>query len=146
MYGKPLKIKPEKLGELIDEYFNDCSDKGVSPLFPALLLHCGLLRDTWDDYRDWREEVDQAKYDSDKRYKERIDNRRALSTIIKKAELRLESSMSQLAINGKNTGAIFLLKQKPYGGYTDKTVTDIGGTDIPITINLKTSTGKDYKD
>ncbi len=66
MYGKPLKIKPEKLGKLIDEYFNDCDDKGVSPLFPALLLHCDLLRDTWDDYRDWNGEVDQAKYDSDK--------------------------------------------------------------------------------
>lgn len=145
MYGKPLKIKPDKLSKLIDEYFCDCEDKGKIPLYPELLIKCDLLRDTWDDYRDWCEEIDNARYQSDIKYRERIDNRQSLSITIKKAELRLESAISQLAITSKNTGAIFLLKQRAYGGYTDKQVTEIGGTDVPISITIKGADGKDFK-
>lgn len=145
MYGKPLKIKPDKLKKIIDEYFESCEDNGKTPLYPELLIKCDMLRSTWDDYRDWSEEVDINRYQSDAKYRERIDNREQLSQIVKKAELRLECAISQLAIAGKNTGAIFLLKQKAYGGYSDKQVTEIGGTDIPISITIKGADGKDFK-
>lgn len=145
MYGHPLKIKPDKLKQIIDEYFTECEDLCKTPLYPELLIRCDLLRETWEEYRDWNEEIDQELYEQNPKYRERIENKTRLRSLTKKAELRLESEMSQLAINGKNTGAIFLLKQRAYGGYTDKQVNEIGGTDVPISIVIKGANGKELK-
>lgn len=145
MYKKPLKITSVKLEKIIDDYFNFCEDNCKTPLYPELLIKCDLLRETWEDYRSWDEEIDQLRYESDKNYRERIEERKKIKTLCKKAELRLESAMSNLAINGKNTGAIFLLKQKPYGGYTDKQITEAGGLDVPISITIKGADGKEMK-
>lgn len=145
MYKKPLKITSTKLEKIINEYFEYCDVTCKTPLYPELLIKCDLLRETWEDYRSWDEDIDKQRYENDENYRERINERIKIKALCKKAELRLESSMSNLAINGKNTGAIFLLKQKPYGGYTDKQVTEIGGTDVPISITIKGADGKEFK-
>lgn len=144
--GHPLKIKPDKLNKIIDDYFLSCEEKCIVPLYPELLIKCDLLRETWDEYREWYEEIDEKRYEEDKAYRQRIEDRKQLRSAIKKAELRLEAAMSREAsTNSKPTSAIFHLKQKAYGGYTDKQITEIGGTDVPISIILKGSDGKELK-
>ena len=115
----------------IEEYFNNCERDNILPLFPELLLHLDVSLDSWNNYLN-PPSIDNLRY--------------RVAAEAKKAELRLEAAISRVATTtNKPTGAIFLLKQPHYGGYTDKQITEVGGTDVPITINLKTSSGEDFK-
>lgn len=130
---------------LIDEYFNNCERDNILPLFPELLLHLDISLDSWNNYLN-PPSIDNLRYKNDIDYRRRMDNKYRYAAEAKKAELRLEAAISRVATTtNKPTGAIFLLKQPHYGGYTDKQITEVGGTDVPITINLKTSSGEDFK-
>lgn len=143
--GKTKIRTAAELEKKIDKYFAKCKENGVVPLFPELLLELDIIPNTWDNYG--REpEVDNDRYNNDSKYRAFIDNKIAMFEVIKKAELALTAAMSREATDSsKPTAAIFLLKQKVYGGYQDKQIAEISG-DVPINVVIKGSSGKEFKE
>lgn len=132
--------KPELIENRIEEYFSRCEERQELPLFPELLLFLDITRPTWYNYLE-EIEVDTERYNNDNIYRSEVDNKRRIFTALKKAEARLEAAMSREAVNSKSSAAIFLLKQKFYGGYTDKQEVQAIG-DVKISVKLTDDKGK----
>lgn len=145
--GRPFKYdpnKPELIENRINEYFSQCEEREELPLFPELLLYLDITRDTWNNYLSLPD-IDIDKYNSDSKYRVSIDNKKYLFAALKKAEQRLEAGMAREAMRTGKAAAIFMLKQKFYGGYQDKQVAEISG-DVPINVVIKGSSGKEFKE
>lgn len=96
-------------------YFVDCDSQEPprQPTLPGLLLYLGVTAKEW---RAW--EAGEAGY---KRH----------PAICQKALLEIRDRLEQR----KDAAAIFLLKQRPYGGYTDRPEAD-GGGGIKINVSF----------
>ena len=93
-------------------YFSACDADGRRPTLPVLLLHLGM------DAKDWA--LLMAGEGGYSRH----------SRVAKKALLEIRDRLEQRT----DTAAIFLLKQKAYGGYTDRPEPDsAGGIHIKVT-------------
>lgn len=94
------------------EYFSACDADGRRPTLPGLLLHLGM------DAKDWAQIMaGEGGYSRHSR-------------VAKKAMLEIRDRLEQRT----DTAAIFLLKQKAYGGYTDRPEPDsAGGIHIKVT-------------
>lgn len=93
-------------------YFSVCDADGRRPTLPGLLLHLGM------DAKDWAQIMaGEGGYSRHSR-------------VAKKALLEIRDRLEQRT----DTAAIFLLKQKAYGGYTDRPEPDsAGGIHIKVT-------------
>lgn len=131
---------PNKLQEAVNDYFSRCKEENILPIFPELLLHLDITRNTWDAYIA-DPDIDNDKYNTDSKYKKSIDNKIQRSDIIKKAQMRLEAAMTREAAESKSSAPIFFLKQKFYGGYTDKQEIQAVG-DVKISVKLTDDKGK----
>ena len=87
-----------QLDQACADYFAACDADGTRPTKPGLLLHLGVTEKEW---KVW--EAGEPGY---KRHPQ----------ICQKAMLEIRNRLEQRT----DTAAIFLLKQKPYGGYTDR--------------------------
>lgn len=103
-----------ELDEACAKYFQQCDEQDPPrrPTLPGLLLYLGM------DGKDWRQiEAGEGGYSRHSR-------------VAKKALLEIRDRLEQRT----DTAAIFLLKQKAYGGYTDRPEPDsAGGIHIKVT-------------
>lgn len=98
--GKDSWYTAPQLDKACEEYFKDCDSQEPpkQPTLPGLLIYLGV---TMKDWKVWEE--GQPGY-------------RQHPQICEKALLEIRDRLEQR----KDAGAIFLLKQKPYGGYSDR--------------------------
>ncbi|OUO17352.1 hypothetical protein [Flavonifractor sp. An4] len=94
-----------QLDQACADYFSACDADGTRPTKPGLLLHLGVTEKEW---KVW--EAGEPGY---KRHPQ----------ICQKAMLEIRNRLEQRT----DAAAIFLLKQKPYGGYTDRPEADGAG-------------------
>lgn len=114
--GKLSYYTAPELDAACAAYFEDCDANGRQPTKPGLLLHLGVTEKEW---KVW--EAGEPGYTRH-------------PAICQKALLEMRDRLEQR----KDTAAIFLLKQRPYGGYTDRPEPDsVGG------IKIHVSFGKD---
>ena len=124
--ARPRKIvDAEDLQRHIDAYFNSVDTSKDYYTWPDLLLFLNVTQTT----------VDKWLTDS--------DTYPGFADIIKFAQLKLQSQMEKIGlVDGKKTGMIaFMLKQKHYGGYTDKPIS--AADSINVNVNLQ---GMGHKD
>lgn len=123
---QPYYTAPE-LDRACAEYFAGCDSQEPprQPTLPGLLLYLGV---TQKDWKAWEE--GGAGYSKH-------------PPIVEKALLEIRDRLEQR----KDAGAIFLLKQKPYGGYSDRPIDEsTGGIKIAVTFGSPTSNkGKSSK-
>lgn len=117
--GSAYYTSPE-LDAAIERYFAACDEEGKKATMPGMLLYLGLSEKEWATM-----EAGEPGY-----------TRHA--PICKKALLKIRDRLEQRT----DTAAIFLLKQKSYGGYTDRPEADsAGGIKINVTFG-KTAPNK----
>lgn len=99
-------------------YFADCDSNGRQPTKPGLLIYLGVTDKEWSVW-----EAGEPGYTRH-------------PAICQKALHEMRDRLEQR----KDTAAIFLLKQRPYGGYSDRPDPDsVGG------IKIQVSFGKDRR-
>lgn len=105
--GRPTYYTAPELDAACAEYFRDCDSQEPPkrPTLPGLLLYLGVTDKEW---RTW--ETGEPGYTRH-------------PSICKKALLEIRDRLEQRT----DTAAIFLLKQKAYGGYTDRPEPDSAG-------------------
>lgn len=110
--GRTRYYSAPELDAACAEYFSACDADGRRPTLPGLLLHLGM------DAKDWAQIMaGEGGYSRHSR-------------VAKKALLEIRDRLEQRT----DTAAIFLLKQKAYGGYTDRPDPDsAGGIRIKVT-------------
>ena len=140
---------PDKLQDAIDKYFADKAKQHHLPKWEELLTALNITRNTWQLY------IAGSTPEEDKLYntlsagdKQRvgIDNKRAISDILKKTEQRFTVAVvEQVEDNPKFTPmGIFLLKQQHYGGYTDKQVTEHDGA-LALNVSISGASGASFE-
>jgi len=95
--GRPLKYDAETFLELVAGYFATRGQIGA-PTKAGLLLHLGISRETWREYKERDEFVDT----------------------IREAELKIEDAWNQRLLGPGATGPIFYLKNAFKDEYRDK--------------------------
>ncbi len=99
-------------------YFEDCDSNDRQPTKPGLLLWLGVTDKEW---KEWEEGA---------------PGYTRFPPICQKALLEMRDRLEQR----KDTAAIFLLKQKPYGGYSDRPdPNEIGGIKIQVSFGKSKS-------
>ena len=107
-----------ELDQACADYFADCDANGRRPTKPGLLLWLGVTEREWSV---WEE--------GEPGYKRH-------PAVCKKALLEIRDRLEQRT----DTAAIFLLKQKAYGGYSDRPEANTAGG-----IKIQVSFGKDKR-
>lgn len=116
--GKPSYYTAPELDKACAEYFAECDDQERRPTLPGLLGYLGVTGKEW---RIW--EAGETGYTR-------------FPPICEKALLEMRDRLEQRT----DTAAIFLLKQRAYGGYTDRPEPDsAGGIKINVTFGKTTS-------
>ena len=136
MAGKRKYTDAPELVKKIDEYFDSVDTEDVPPIWEELLLYLGITRNTWESYRD--PVIPENIQDSEKvKYI-------AISDAIKKAEGRFTAELAKYGLRhpNKQAMAMFLLKQKHYGGYTDKQ--EIEHKDLKIDVKINGIAGNPF--
>lgn len=92
---------PEKLMIAVQEYFDECEDKGDFPDYDGMLVYLGLFEEDVEEYK-----AKDMKYDD----------------IFRLAMLKRKSYLARMmSLDGKRaTGCMNLLKQPENGGMSDK--------------------------
>lgn len=126
--AKTFEYTPTEMQERIDTYFNDCEETGKKPTVPGLCLRLGI---TVKQYAG----LLQA-YNANSNEEAEREGRKSLQL---KHLVRLERArmrMTDILENDTSAMAMFRLKQKLYGGYSDKTQEE-GNNAVNVSINLK---------
>ena len=99
----------------------------------------GIIQSTWDDYKDCNLNVEGITKEKIKGFKER-------SEAIKKIESECAASLAEWGLQNPKSQAMamFLLKQKRNGGYTDKQEFTTTGN-VQIAVKLTDEKGKTIK-
>lgn len=140
---------PDKLQDAIDKYFADKAKQHHLPKWEELLTALNITRNTWQLYIAGSTPEEDKLYNTlgekDKQRME-IDNKRAISDILKKTEQRFTVAVvEQVEDNPKFTPmGIFLLKQQHYGGYTDKQVTEHDGA-LALNVSISGASGASFE-
>lgn len=120
-------IKDEKtLRKLCDEYFDQCDRDGILYDEAGLLLHLHVLEPTWNSWWEGTRCPDLMD-----------ETRRACMRI----QHQLLTDSRWRTSGGLTSMAIFLLKQKRLGGYTDKVMAN-----TQMNVNVKYGDGMDESD
>lgn len=136
MAGRTKYRTAAEIEKAIDGYFAKVDkenkanpDKACPPIIEDLWTHLGITRNTWDSYIN-------------PEYNENIPediklNKQAISDSVKKAEHRLTAELAKFGMKYPNRASlvIFFMKQKHYGGYTDKQEIEHKDMKIDIKIN-----------
>ena len=116
--GRSNYYTAPELDSACADYFNNCDANDRQPTLPGLLLWLGVTDKEW---KVW--EAGEPGY-------------MRHPAVCKKALLEMRDRLEQR----KDTAAIFLLKQKPYGGYSDRPEPDSAGG-----IKIHVSFGKEKR-
>lgn len=130
MAAKPKYRTAKELEDKINRYFADVAEaKETPPIWEELLGYLGITRNTWETYK-----LGEA---SDKLSDDEKKEKKLIADVIKKAEDRLTSEMAKYGLKNPNRQSlvIFFMKQKHYGGYTDKQEIEHKDMKIDIKIN-----------
>ena len=132
-YIHPKYTDGKKILEIFEEYKKERDALNLPYEFSGVLTKLGIIQETWDDYKacNLEEEI--------KGFKER-------STAIKKIESECASSLAEWGLQNPKSQAMamFLLKQKRNGGYTDKQEFTTTGN-VQIAVKLTDEKGKTIK-
>lgn len=124
-----FKYKPAELEALVNQYFDDCEEKGVFPDEAGMLI---FLDVSPYQYYDWNGGNDPNNVE---------EPIKSFRDTFARARLRRESWLTRKAVDNKTaTGAFNMLKQPKNGGYVDKVKNDQNAT---ITIRIGGVDGKD---
>ena len=126
----------EELQKLIDGFFAKAAEDDIPPIWEDLLTLMGISKNTWDSYKD--PVITDNITESEK------VNIIAVSEVIKKAEQKFTAEMAKFGLRHPNrqSMAMFLLKQKHYGGYTDKQ--EIEHKDLKIDVKINGINGNPF--
>ena len=138
-YIHPKYVDGKKILELFEEYKKEKDDLNLPYEFSGVLTKLGIIQETWDDYKACNLNVEGITKDEIKGFKER-------SSAIKKIESECASSLAAWGLQNPKSQAMamFLLKQKRNGGYTDKQEFVTAG-DVKIAVKLTDDKGKTIK-
>ena len=138
-YIHPKYTDGKKILELFEEYKKEKDDLNLPYEFSGVLTKLGIIQETWDDYKAYNLNVEGITEDEIKGFKER-------SSAIKKIESECASSLAEWGLQNPKSQAMamFLLKQKRNGGYTDKQEFVTAG-DVKIAVKLTDDKGKTIK-
>lgn len=137
MAGKPKYRTAKELEEKINSYFARVEEvNDTPPIWEELLGYLGITKNTWDTYKSGQSTENMS--DEEKIEKIRI------SEVIKKAEEHLSSELVKYGLKNPNRQSliIFFLKQKHYGGYTDKQ--EIEHKDLKIDVKINGVNGNPF--
>ena len=133
-----LKYKTAKeLDNKINSYFAQVKEnEDTPPIWEDLLGYLGITRNTWESYK--LGECSENMSEEDK------EEKKLISDVIKKAEDKLTSEMAKYGLKNPNRQSlvIFFMKQKHYGGYTDKQ--EIEHKDMKIDIKINGISGNPF--
>ena len=129
----------KKILDLFEEYKKERDDLNLPYEFSGVLTKLGIIQETWDDYKACNLDVEGVTEDGIKGFKER-------SSAIKKIESECASSLAEWGLKNPKSQAMamFLLKQKRNGGYTDKQEFTTTGN-VQIAVKLTDDKGKTIK-
>ena len=138
-YIHPKYTDGKKILELFEEYKKEKDDLNLPYEFSGVLTKLGIIPETWDDYKACNLNVEGITEDEIKGFKER-------SSAVKKIESECASSLAEWGLRNPKSQAMamFLLKQKRNGGYTDKQEFVTAG-DVKIAVKLTDDKGKTIK-
>ena len=138
-YIHPKYVDGKKILDLFEEYKKERDDLNLPYEFSGVLTKLGIIQETWDDYKACNLEVEGITDDEIKGFKER-------SSAVKKIEAECASSLAAWGLQNPKSQAMamFLLKQKRNGGYTDKQEFVTAG-DVKIAVKLTDDKGKTIK-
>ena len=111
--GLPLYYTAPELDRSCAAYFEDCDkqDPPRQPTLPGLMTWLGIGKREWETMS--KGEPGYTKH----------------PPVCEKALLEMRDRLEQR----KDAGAIFLLKQTPYGGYSDRPERESGGIQVQVT-------------
>ena len=135
-YIHPKYADDKKILELFNEYKAERDNLNLPYEFSGVLTKLGIVQETWDDYKACNLEVEGITKEEIKGFKER-------SSAIKKIESECAASLAEWGLQNPKSQAMamFLLKQKRNGGYTDKQEFVTTG-DVKIAVKLTDEKGK----
>lgn len=107
------KYTSQELDQRVDDYFTFCDERARKPTRPGLAHWLQVDEKSLDNWED----------NDGNKYGDLSPTTPGHSTIIKRAMLRIRDGLEQRT----DTMALFLLKQKRYGGYIDRPAQDGGG-------------------
>ena len=138
-YIHPKYTDGKKILELFEEYKKEKDDLNLPYEFSGVLTKLDIIPETWDDYKACNLNVEGITNEEIKGFKER-------SSAVKKIESECAASLAEWGLlNPKSQAmAMFLLKQKRNGGYTDKQEFVTAG-DVKIAVKLTDDKGKTIK-
>ena len=138
-YIHPKYKDGKKILELFEEYKKERDNLNLPYEFSGVLTKLGIIPETWDDYKACNLNVEGITEDEIKGFKER-------SSAVKKIESECASSLAAWGLQNPKSQAMamFLLKQKRNGGYTDKQEFVTAG-DVKIAVKLTDDKGKTIK-
>ena len=138
-YIHPKYADGKKILELFEEYKKERDDLNLPYEFSGVLTKLGIIPETWDDYKACSLNVEGITDEEIKGFKER-------SSAVKKIESECASSLAAWGLQNPKSQAMamFLLKQKRNGGYTDKQEFVTAG-DVKIAVKLTDEKGKTIK-
>ena len=139
IYIHPKYTDGNKILDLFEEYKKERDNLNLPYEFSGVLTKLGIIQETWDDYKACNLAVEGITEDEIKGFKER-------SSAIKKIESECASSLAEWGLQNPKSQAMamFLLKQKRNGGYTDKQEFTTTGN-VQIAVKLTDEKGKTIK-
>ena len=114
----PSYYTAPELDQMCARYFEDCDSQERSPTLPGLLVYLGVTDREWSTWMEGAPGYTRH------------------PAVCQKALLEMRDRLEQR----RDTAAIFLLKQRPYGGYSDRPEPDSAGG-----IKIHVSFGKDKR-
>ena len=138
-YAHPKYTDGKKILDLFEEYKAEKDSQNMPYEFSGVLTKLGIIPETWDDYKACNLNVEGITDEEVKGFKER-------SSAIKKIESECASSLAEWGLQNPKSQAMamFLLKQKRNGGYTDKQEFTTTGN-VQIAVKLTDDKGKTIK-
>ena len=138
-YAHPKYTDGKKILDLFEEYKAEKDSQNMPYEFSGVLTKLGIIPETWDDYKACNLNVEGITDEEVKGFKDR-------SSAVKKIESECASSLAEWGLQNPKSQAMamFLLKQKRNGGYTDKQEFTTTGN-VQIAVKLTDDKGKTIK-
>ena len=138
-YTHPKYTDGKKILDLFEEYKAEKDSQNMPYEFSGVLTKLGIIPETWDDYKACNLNVEGITDEEVKGFKDR-------SSAVKKIESECASSLAEWGLQNPKSQAMamFLLKQKRNGGYTDKQEFTTTGN-VQIAVKLTDDKGKTIK-